>query len=372
MIAAAYLIPVAACLVLHFGLGYRGDWPEYLTVLVIGEGVTSLLHRFFYRSQTTASEYLGSIVTAVYFEDSWVELIERHETRTDSRGREYTVKRIDHHYHPEQYYFDTSIGSRYGTNAGFYNYVRDLWQLRRRDDCWSGSHIRGGSRYGCHYTMEDFTIAEADDPRHWVPLTEESTYVNKIRRSNSIFKFERIGRIEAIQEGLFDYPKVDGFDAPCILSHGFPVEQEVHDMFDKFNARYAAAVEMRLYILLFPASAGVGIAERQRAYWQGGNKNEMTVCIGLTDGMRVEWARAFSWADDQSVEVETAQWLMDNPQLDWRMFHNWLQRHIRSWRRKEFSDFDYIQVSLPLWQCLAVYAMSAAASALAVYLVISR
>lgn len=347
MIAFAYAIPVVACLLLYFALDFRGEWWIFLCVLGGGEGFVGLLHFLFMRRYMSAREYLGSMVDSVHYEAPWTELRVRYETRTDSKGRSYTVRRVDRIYHPEQYYFFTTIGSRYDTDSDFFSRVVVTWQLPRRNDSWSGGHIQGGIRFGHHYTMDDFTPQERENPENWIAVTERHSYKNKIQCSNSIFKFEKVSSDKARELGLCDYPRIAEYDAPAILSDDFAVTPDVDLMFRRFNARYASEMEMRLFILLFRADRGIGIAEMQRAYWQGGNKNEFVVCIGLEDDGSVRWARTFSWADEQTVEVETDQWLMHNSTLDWKDFHDILRLKIQSWKRKEFKDFDYINVTLP-------------------------
>lgn len=366
MVTPAYIVPVLACLLLHFGLGYRGEWQTYMWVFVCGEATVGLLHWAFYRQRTSATEYLGSMVCSVHYEEDWVELVTRIETRTDSRGRSYTVRKVDRIYHPEKYYYYTNIGSCYDTNSDFYSYIGELWGLPSRRDKWMGHDIEYGVRFGSHYTIEDFENGEAEDPYYCVPVTEAHRYKNKIRHSNSIFKYEKIDKERACDMGLIEYPPVDELDTPCILSDDYDVPAEAQEMFQKFNVLHAACCEMRLWVLLYRADRGVGVSEYQRAFWQGGHKNEFVVCIGVgTDG-GVDWARVFSWADDQTKEVETARWLMDNPQFEWLEFYNWLSGHIVGWRRKEFCDFDYINVSLPLWQCLMISAVSVVENALVI------
>lgn len=370
MIALAYVIPVIACLLLKFEFDYDGGWAAYLWVILFGEGTVGALHYAFYRKQSSRKEYLGSLVYDIVHEDSWVELVEVSETRTDRNGRTYTVRRIEERYHPDRYYFHTTRGSAVDTDYNYYCYVRDLWGLPCNRLTWSGSRIRGGMRFGEKYDMADFDYEARENPANWVPVTECHKYTNKIQASNSIFKFEEIKPEQAREIGLYDYPAIVWHDAPCILSDSIPVAPEIDELFRKFNGRYAYLVEMRVFILLFDASKGIGISELQRAYWQGGNKNEFVVCIGVDDEGEVAWARVFSWADEQTVEVETAQWLMHHKQLDWMEFHDWMKEHIAGWKRKEFKDFDYINVTLPLWQILTVIASSAAENALAIYIAV--
>lgn len=371
MVGIIYLVPVLACLLLHFEFDYDGKWTAYLWTILWGEVTVGLLHWLFYKVYTSRTEYLGSMVRDINYEESWTELVEVSETKTDSKGNSYTVKRIEERYHKEKYYFHTTRGTKIKTDYGFYSFVRDLWKLPCTELSWSGNHIKGGVRYGSCYEMSDFDETERENPKNWVPITESHSYTNKVQASNSIFKFEKIDKKQASEMGLLDYPAIYSHDAPCVLSNDILVPKAVDELFRKFNARYAPEYQMRLYILLFDSSKGISISEHQRAYWQGGNKNEFVVCIGMKSNVEIEWARAFSWADEQSKEVKTSEWLMKHSNIDWEKFYSWLRWNLMDWKRKEFKDFDYISISLPLWQILIIFLLSIAENALAIYLIVS-
>ncbi len=366
MIFGVYLLPVIACILLHFGFEYRGEWYVYLWLCLFGEATAAGAHYFFYRQHTYVTEYLGSIVKSIHYEEDWVELVETTETRTDGNGHSYQVKKIREKYHPEKYYFFSSLDTKFKCDYLFYSYVKNLWRISGYTDSWSGSSIKGGRRYGKSYRFNDFPPAEEQNIDNWVPVTETHKYKNKIRCSNSILKHERIDEQQAMDMGLVDYPEIIDFDAPCIISRDRTVPEEIDRYFRKFNARIAPKSEMRLYIILFDESRGIGITEHQKNYWQGGNKNEFVLCIGLNYRNNVKWARAFSWADEQQKEVDVAQWVINQGTLNWEKLFNYLSSHLSDWKRKEFSDFNYINVTLPLWHTLGVYGISAAENALAI------
>lgn len=369
MVAIAYLLPAIACLLLHFGFRYGGDWTAYAWIFGCGEATVGLCHWAFMRSFTSCEEYLGSTVSSIHYEAPWTEVVVRYETRTDSKGRTYTVARRTYVYHPEKHYFRTTLGSSITTGRAYFARVRDTWGVAPRHDTWAGPHIRGGVRVGHHYNFADLPPACITDIRYWIPVTEAHRYTNKIRCSNSIFKFEKIEPAEAREHGLVDYPPIRDYDAPCILSAEVPVPPFADDMFRRFNGGVAPRSQMRLYIILFGPERSVGVSELQRAYWQGGNKNEMVVCIGTdASGADVRWARAFSWADEQQLETDLSQWLMKGSKLDWIALYGWLDTNIVRWKRKEFKDFDYIHVSLPLKHFLWILAISVAENALALWL----
>lgn len=370
MIAPAYLIPPLACLLLRLGFDFTGGAQPYLLILLFGELTVGGLHWFFLHYQSTATEFLGSLVSSIHREDPWIELVRSTETRTDSSGRSYSVSRVRERRHSEKYYFRTTIGSEFACGKDFFLRVAQRWAIKGRRNYWSGSHIKGGRRYGLYYTDRDFTAAESSDPQRWVPVTEKHRYQNKIRRSNSIFKYEHISRARAQENGLCDYPEIEDFDAPCILSHDIPIPAGADEMFRRFNGRYASGWQMRLYIVLFEASRGAGVSELQREYWQGGHKNEFTICLGLTADDRIAWARAFSWADSQQVEVDLARWLMAQRRLNWEKIYHRLLYTLNVWQRKEFKDFDYIDVGLTPRQTLAIYLLSLLENAFALALIL--
>lgn len=372
MVFGVYLLPVVACLLLHFGFDYHGEWYAYLWVMLFGEATAAGAHILFYRHHAYFTEYLGSIVKSIHYEEDWVELVETTETRTDSNGRSYQVKSIKEKYHPEKYYFYTTLDTKFKCDYYFYSYVENIWQLSSHIDSWTGSSIKGGRRYGKSYRFRDFSPAEEQKIENWVPVTETHKYKNKIRCSNSILKYVKIDKSRAAEIGLVDYPKIIDYDAACIISRDRTVPPKIDDYFRRYNARIAPESEMRLYIILFDANRGIGIAEQQRNYWQGGNKNEFVLCIGLDEGNHVEWAHAFSWADIQQKEVETAQWLMEQGSLNWEELFNYLSTQLSDWKRKEFSDFNYINVSLPLWHTLGVYGVSVLENALGLYMCLNK
>lgn len=369
MTAVVYLVPAIACLVLYFALGFTADWRVFAWVFAAGEAVVASLHRYFYNKYTSADEYLGGIVKSVHYEAPWVELVRRTETRTDRNGRTYTRTYTVEVPHPPKYYFYTTLGSMILSDYPFFEYVCNIWKVGERRDSWYGFHIKGGRRFGWHYEFGDLDYESQCDITRWIPVTEVRKYKNKIRNSNSIFKYENISHEAAAQEGLLPYPGIGRHDAPCVLSLDFMVPEEADWLFRRFNGGIAPSVQMRLYILLFHRDRGVAIAERQRAYWQGGNKNEMVVCIGTDEDDTVAWASCFSWSDHPEVEVETAQWLIRQKKIDWQQFFAFLSENVKKWKRKEFKDFNYISVSLPLKYFLIILAASIVENAFAVWLI---
>ena len=103
-------------------------------------------------------------------------------------------------------------------------------------------------------------------------------------------------------------------------------------------------------MLLFDASRqSLQTAVDQRAYWEGGNKNEFTVCLGLDASKpspEVVWCEAFSWCDVPQLESAAESWFIAHRELNIKAFTQWLHDNVGLWRRKQFSDFKYLGIRL--------------------------
>jgi hypothetical protein len=119
------------------------------------------------------------------------------------------------------------------------------------------------------------------------------------------------------------------------------------------NATYGKTHQFRVYMLFYEGK-DIEISEQQKAYWQNGNKNEFVVCLG-TQRDSVIWCNPFSWCDEPKLEVLTRDYFIQNPKVDIDAYGKWLQTQIPTkWKRKEFSDFEYIHIGLSKGQYIAL------------------
>ena len=374
MTAFLYILPLLSCIVLFMITGSYYEWHVYALVVVGSMAFTGLIHWLMYRHRTRSKEYLGSFIYSIRHDDAWTERQEYTERVSDGKGGYKEVRRVRYIYHPEEYQYYTSIGSSYSFNRRDYDNIRNLWGTSCHHGQITGSHIRGGVRHYQTYEYDDLlSELPTSDPfedrrvyRTMIPITEEHSYVNKIKNSNSIFRFEDVSREKVAELGLWDYPDDYGYDMSPIL--GLDVDDATDEQFRLFNAYYGAMHEIRLFFIFFDSSRqGIEVAEKQRSYWKGGNKNEFVVCLGISNGI-VEWCHAFSWMDEPVLSVKIEDYFRTNPTLDLMALHRWMREHLDEWKRKEFSDFKYIRVGLNTLQYWLLFALTVAANATAVYL----
>ena len=361
MTTLVYLLPILTCLFLYSTMPVPLSWEYYVCCVGGSWLLTALIHWLMYRSRISDDEFLGSYINKVTHEEAWTELvyyIERVPCGKDSNGNTIykNVQRVRHVYHPELWEMFSSYGTVQRISYSYYDHVRSTWGTPESRMHFTGANIVGGVRFGQSYTFEDILscyapeenpLLDANFSSRFFPLTEEHEYENKVRNSHSIFKFEEISAKRAKELGLFDYPPVKHNYQECILGRQF--SEEVHRQYELFNAWFGFRHQLHVFILCFDAVKGMGIAEKQRAYWEGGNRNEFVVCLGL-DGDTVRWCHAFSWMDEPVLSVKTEAYFRDHEQLDLSAFCTWLQENVTLWKRKDFHDFDYLTVSLTTTQ----------------------
>ena len=331
-------------------------WWEYICLIGVSILFTMLLKAMFVAVNETDTEYLGGYVTQITHYDEWDEWIKRTCTRTVHDGYDKDGKEITHEeeydcsyreYHPEQWTYRVSTDR---WEHHFYNkaeFNRAMAELGYPKMVFRDMH-------------RDYYTIDGDAQDYFYDGTKEHvrayvwshTYQNKVIASHSIFKFEEIGEKEADSLGLFHYPEVREYDQDVIL--GFRAGKAVHKKYKYINSIYGAKKQFRIYVLVFKDKP-LEISEKQKSYWQGGNKNEFVLCLGYnTKKGTIDWCNPFSWCDKPELEVATKRYFRENPRMDLSQYLEWLEKHLNLWHRKEFKDFDYIKNELTKGQSIGL------------------
>lgn len=330
-------------------------WWEYICLVITSILFTLLLKSVFIASLEYDTEYLGGYITKITHYDEWDEWIHKTCTRQVPCGRDskgHTIYRTETYdcsyrdYHPECWtYTDNYNREEYFYNKSYFDAA--MKELGHPKMVFRDMHR--------HYYRID---GDAQDyfydgtVQHIRPLVWSETYRNKILASHSIFKFEDIDDEEADSLGLFRYPDVNDNDQAVIL--GFKAGKKVHKQYKYINSVYGSKKQFRIYVLVF-RDKPLEISEKQKSYWQGGNKNEFVLCLGYnTKKGTIDWCNPFSWCDKPELEVATKRYFRNHPKMDLSEYPQWLENHLHLWKRKEFKDFDYIENELTKGQSIAL------------------
>lgn len=342
MLIASYIIPVIAIIALFVFFKHKVAWWEALLLLVSSVIITLLVYLISKEISQADVEYYGGYVTEIRHYDDWNERQRR--TRqvpcgTDSKG--HTRYRTETYwvtvYHPEKWTMFTNISYERGISKKLFNeYKKRL----NAPEVFIDMHRH-------YYTKDGDAQSYSWDRKHetFIPYAEEHRYKNPFKNSHSILRYIKVDDDSAKVLGLYDYPEIKNYKQNPII--GYKADARSLNQINYVNGMYGKKYEFRAFILVFPASKGVEISELQKGYWEGGNKNEFIVCLGVDDTKHVKWCNAYSWSDAPWLDVETRSWFAEHDTLDLYEYGKWLERYVpKKWERKHFSDYDYIHAEL--------------------------
>lgn len=363
----AYTLPPFISLVLLLLFCNYEQWWVYLLMVAVAELILWLIMSRVSKSR----EYLSGYALNTQHHEEWVEQVHRTVSYTDSEGRTRTRTEVYYRHHPELWLLELNTGESCYIDKEYYDYLAQLWGTEEEYidpphmNCVSGG---GGQLYSWNEEYKDAATH-----------TYKGLYVNYVANSNSIFRKEEIRDEDIEKYGLIDYPKFDMSEIELdviLTSPKLPkwvnIAKDSQRAFQLINAFAGMKHEIHTFILLFDASQGVVTALKQQAYWRGGNKNEFVLCLGVDfSGIdpnrgdeesltpQVKWCKAFSWCDAPRLESATESWFLSNRELDFARYAEWLKGNLNLWKRKEFSDFKYLGVTLSRGKQILVWSITA-------------
>lgn len=305
--------------------------------------------------------YLGDYVTEIKYYEDWNEYIHKtcSYTTTDSKGHStthyYDCSYVD--YHPEEWKQVLSNGYEYSISQTEYLRLFKMWDTQNVFiDLDRHYHTNDGD---CYAKKWDNKI------EHSKTRTVDHNYTNKIKGSKSIFGFSEISKEEAKKIGLYEYPllksqsKTSFFDdndlnQNPVIGHILTKNELVKWQY--INGYFGKHYQFRTYVLVF-YNKPFSIVQDQRSYWEGGNKNELIVCMSLDSASnKIQWVDAFSWSDKPTYEVNLRSYFLKKDKVNFNDFANWTMYAIpKYWHRKEFKDFDYIDIELTANQTIWLF-----------------
>ncbi len=314
----------------------------FVPTLIVGI-VMLIMNLAMISNNTDDVEYLSYYYTKIYHEDKWNERVWVTKTRTviDNKGNTHTetYKVRETRTHPEKWYGYLNNGSELSLTPNEYYNIRKRWNVPE--------HFI--DKHRDYYTIDGDAQEYIWDNNNETIKTyvKKHHYTNKVIGTETAFKFNEITQEEAKTLGLYDYPNIDNNDEqdPIIGYKKFISFNDIKQI-KLYNALNGYKKQIGVYVLIYPNSSS-SIVEDQRSYWQGGNKNEFVICVGI-DSLtnKIQWSQCFSWLDDITMEVECRNFINSQDKLNITVLNNWLEKNSNLWKRKEFSDFNYLNVSL--------------------------
>jgi hypothetical protein len=288
------------------------------------------------------TEYYSAYVDYAMHYDQWNEYIQKTCSYTTCSGTGKSRSCVTHYYdcsyvqnHPEYWEATLNTGSEKTISEEKYNSLRKTWK--------NEEFVEMNRHY--HTIDGDAQRTIWDNKFNNLNIYDSSgQYDNKPQTAETVFHFKDLDSIQKLK--VVDYPEIEeSKQNSCVGCNDYDKVT-----LRKINGLQGKKHQIKIFVLIFK-NQKESVAELQKQYWKGGNKNELVICVDS----KSRWAKSFSWSDDKRLESQANQLFM-NEHLTIRKKLIELNKLVpKLWKRKQFSDFDYIDVQLTTNQLIWIY-----------------
>lgn len=370
----ALLIPAAAAVFMLIKYQKEVVWWEILLMMIVCALLILGGKLLGEKMQLNEPEYWGSFVVAGYYEEPWTEYYHETCTRTyacghDSKGNtEYCTETYDcsHHvHHDAEYYVKTNIGERIGVTREYYNWLSGtkfgnshFVALHREEHYDIGKH----SWFHCSECYNG-DMYETDYPGEFgrlEPIVSEHTYTNRVIHSGSVFNFPKVA--DTLNYLFPKLPKLEGLHAVAVRGIQVPNWEIADDLLQKYNGYIGHEKEVRMQMILYH-NQPIDVGEQLEWYWKGGNMNEFNVVVSLSDSLTVQWVRVISWTEVQELKIEVRNYIATMKPFDPAKAALFMAQDCdQKWKRRDFEQFNYLEVETPTWAIIMIYILTLAST----------
>lgn len=354
------LIPVVISAMGFFYFKKELKWFEILLNIVLN---IALLIGFYYICKlnvTSDVEYNTYLLNqARYYEpyETWVSQTCTRQVAcgTDSKGQtQYCTETYDCSYCnrvSERYVLIDSGENEFNISKNEYENFKRLWdhhepkfqELNRNID-YSGGCGKDGDMYYVDWNGE---IGNS------ITSTLPHSYENILKTNKSAFNYNQLDNTK----DLYEYSDINNFRQKSVLgldSLNFKNKSWFQRRMNYSNGFYGKKYSCKVWVLLFKDKP-IEIAQRQEAYWEGGNRNEVVICIGVDSKGQIDWVQPFSWAENKTMipnlrenilelkTLENADKIVDIIEKDTHKYFKWRDF------KKDFSYLDFELSTTQLW-----------------------
>jgi hypothetical protein len=362
-------------------LRVRVNWWEMLMIILIPFLFSLLFISIVINQKTKTTEYYGSVVTNLYEREPYNEW--HHEIchrdvpcGTDKDGNTIYCSEPYDCSHQDDYcadwYLKTNIGENINLNEQDYYYflnkiggqrnvIDQIENYAPRDKvktCWDNKSKFKGKCVGEISNKYESIISITSPLSKQIGVITEHTYENRLKNTDySVFGYQKVDTADVKYFGLYELPNPENYFYQEIIL-GENISPKIQEYFNTMNGWIGSKDSCRVFICLFknkPQSVGL----LQESYWVGGNKNEITICIGLDNNDSIQWVYPFSHSFTKSgtLQQDLKDFFYNLPKLTdnvWYIVADNLLIQIHSkFHRIEFTNpsegFSYLRIDPPQW-----------------------
>jgi hypothetical protein len=320
------------------------------------------------------TEYNGYLVNEARYYEYWETWVPKtcSYTVTHSCGKNCSYTTTHYYdcsycdYNSAKWYVTDTEGHKYNISQSKYHTLIKQWSATpkfyelNRDIEYHGSCGKDGNMYTIRWDKKIETSESA---------VIEVPFENPVKTSHSAFQYPNISDENAVKLGLYKYPKIyDIYKQHAILAP-FIINSNIQKKFEYINGNFGKKYKIKTFILLFN-NKPIDIAFKQEAYWDGGNQNEIVICIGYNKD-RIDWVKPFTWCDNKRVVIEAREEIAELGTLKWDNIYDILENVIiKYYHYKSFKDFNYLTFEPTFGQIIFVYLGTLIVSLIAIWICI--
>jgi hypothetical protein len=370
----AMLIPLMGCFIAYLGWKKEFVWWELLLpsaacfLLILG---IKYVREY---SATLDKQYLsGLIVEARYYEaySTWITetCSEQYQCGTDSKGHaEYCTRYYDCSHcdeHDAYWMAYDNQGHSWSISEQKYNDLRIKWksvpvkiELNRNID-FHGGCGKDGDAYSVTWKGDILTSESS---------TWSENYKNKVQTAKANFDLLDISHREASKLNLYEYPGIDKYSQETILgldslkTISDAIKRGTRIYFNYFNGYYGPIRKIHIFVLMTYGKP-IETAVKQKYYWDGGNKNEVVICIDVNKNTgSINWVYPFTWTTNKRIEIDLRNDIANIDKINFLQLYRIIEKDTEQFQYRDFKEFDYLQVDPSTFELWLTYILTSLAT----------
>ena len=352
MLISAFMI-TALCIVMLF-LFFKSKviWWEVLILIAISLLVAATFKWIISSGNSDDTEYWSTRFERVEKHEAWDEEVSCSHSydcycSTDEDGYESCSTCYEHSYdvddHPPGYYKVDNMGNKYSISESEYIRLKNKMGNSTFKDLHRDYHSYDGDMYYTTWNkkMKDYEC-----------ITSTHTYTNKTQAVPNTFNFPEVDSFDLATYELYEYPTASGrsrYYQKNILGHN---DRFAEHQLQIVNGEIGHKKQVKIFILIFH-NKSMEAKNLQEAYWKGGNKNEVVIPINIDDTGKPTWCLPFSWSEKEGFKVDIRDFVLSQEKLNLSKIIKFSEKSIiENYERKEFADFEYLEVPLTSTQMI--------------------
>jgi hypothetical protein len=364
----ALFIPVLVMVWLWLNYRDRIQWWEPALVLLLPIICVFGIKWMAQASLMYTTEYWNSYGTKIEYYEAWDEYIHRTCSRTyacgtDSEGNTtYCTEYYDCSYvenHSPYWVLYGSSGEEILISKEKYEELMARWRVKPTfKDMQRSFHSYDGDMYFAEWPKVFPTME---------PIASQHQYKNKVKPSKNTFGFVDI---DPKKDSVLEYKGVDGYTANYIYNWMNSQDQLLLRQWNSWLGRPKKVVMM---IIVYD-NKDISEAFKQESYWRGGNKNELILCVGKSSST-ITWTKMISWTPQTILKAQLEREIKELHNFCMKCIINHMGMAVEKWPtviRRDFEEFNYLTVPVPLWGIILAYIVALLVSVGAAWFVVTN